>query len=503
MPGVFICATRQHVGKTSSSLGLVYGLQKIFNGNVGFIKPVGQQHVFLPAYGDRGEDGGEDGAGGAGGAGGRAASGPASPSGAATHNARDHPNTHAHHRATATSGTASSSTTSAPPAPLIPVDKDCPLFKEFLDCRGSYADMSPIIVPSGFTKDFLSLDHHDREERREENMGTIVSAYERIEAGSDFVVAEGTGHSAVGSVVGLSNAAVAARLDIPMIMVVNGGIGSTLDEFHLNRALIERDGARLCGVLVNKVAPKKLEQVTDYLELALGREGVPLLAVIPDKEFFESPTMADFEQLFNTELLRPSAGGSSSSSSSSRGGVLTTPPLQQHQDAKRDAQRSEFLGRHFSETRLATSSVSHFLATFNASPRDTLWVMHASRTDLILALKAAAQEVAYKDRHSESGGAYPGGLILTGRPNVNFPRGMQEEIYDIAVNTLNLPCMYVPKSSHKVMEAIDRFTAKLNTRDPDRAVGVMQHYAEHIDFELLLERAHGNDGAMRSFGCPR
>ena len=473
MPGVFICATRQHVGKTSSSLGLVYGLQKIFNGNVGFIKPVGQQHVFLPAY--EGHDGGgvnerETVSASAGG----------SPSGAATHTPRDM------HADDAT-------------APLIPVDKDCPLFKEFLDCRGSYADMSPIIVPSGFTKDFLSLDRHDREERREENMDAILSAYTRIEDASDFVVAEGTGHSAVGSVVGLSNAAVAARLDIPMIMVVNGGIGSTLDEFHLNRALIERDGARLCGVLVNKVAPKKLEQVTDYLELALGREGVPLLAVIPDKEFFESPTMADFEQLFKTELLRPSGGGSGDSSRA----VASTMSAFQQQDTKSNAQRNEFLGRHFSETRLATSSVSHFLATFNASPRDTLWVMHASRTDLILALKAAAQEVAYKDRHSDGGGTYPGGLILTGRPNVNFPRGMQEEIFDIAVNTLNLPCMYVPKSSHKVMEAIDRFTAKLNTRDPDRAVGVMQHYAEHIDFELLLERAHGNDGTMRSFGCPR
>eukprot|EP00946_MAST-07B_sp_MAST-7B-sp1_P002001 g2001.t1 len=451
MPGVFVCATRQHVGKTSSSLGLVYGLQKIFNGNVGFIKPVGQQHVFLPAVesSDTAKEASDVGANtdrmGAGGA-----------SGEATYAPRGH---------------------GSPTPPLIPVDKDCPLFKEFLDCRGSYADMSPIIVPSGFTKDFLALDRLDREERREENMDTIASAYGRIEDASEFVVAEGTGHSAVGSVVGLSNAAVAARLDIPMILVVNGGIGSTLDEFHLNRALIERDGARLCGVLVNKVAPKKMEQVTDYLELALGREGVPLIAVIPDKEFFESPTMADFEKLFNTKLLQPSAGQSKA------------------------FQRDEFLGRRFTETRLATSSVSHFLATFSTSPKDTLWVMHASRTDLILALKAAAQEVAYKDRHN--GGTYPGGLILTGRPNVNFPRGMQEEIYDIAVNTLNLPCIYVPKSSHKVMEAIDRFTAKLNTQDPDRAVGVMEHYAEHIDFELLLERAHGNDGALRGFGCPR
>ena len=428
MPGVFVCATRQHVGKTSSSLGLVYGLQKIFNGNVGFIKPVGQQHVFLPEF-EKGERDGVE-------------------------------------------------STDKKEEPLIPVDKDCPLFKKFLNCRGSYSDMSPIIVPSGFTKNFLGLAKHERDERRLQNMETISAAYNRIEEASEFVVAEGTGHSAVGSVVGLSNAAVATHLDIPVVMVVNGGIGSTLDEFHLNRALIERDGGRLCGVLVNKVAPKKVEQITDYLGMALEREGVPLLAVIPDKEFFESPTMADFEQLFDSKILKPSGGG-----------VVD------------DDVCAEFVGRHFSETRLATSSVSHFLATFSRSPKDTLWVIHASRTDLILALKAAAQEVAYKDRHN--GGIYPGGLILTGRPNINFPRGMQEEIFDIAVNTLNLPCIYVPKSSHKVMNAIDTFTAKLNTQDPDRALGVMRHYAEHIDFELLLERVNGNDGALRNFSCPR
>lgn len=41
---IFVAATRQHVGKTSSSLAIVSGLSKKFN-KVGFIKPVGQQHV--------------------------------------------------------------------------------------------------------------------------------------------------------------------------------------------------------------------------------------------------------------------------------------------------------------------------------------------------------------------------------------------------------------------------------------------------------------------------
>jgi hypothetical protein len=41
---IFIAATRQHVGKTTVSLAMMSGLKKRFN-KVGFIKPVGQQHV--------------------------------------------------------------------------------------------------------------------------------------------------------------------------------------------------------------------------------------------------------------------------------------------------------------------------------------------------------------------------------------------------------------------------------------------------------------------------
>ncbi|KAL3778333.1 hypothetical protein ACHAW5_010229 [Stephanodiscus triporus] len=41
---IFVAATKQHVGKTTTSLALMSGLQKRFE-KVGFIKPVGQQHV--------------------------------------------------------------------------------------------------------------------------------------------------------------------------------------------------------------------------------------------------------------------------------------------------------------------------------------------------------------------------------------------------------------------------------------------------------------------------
>lgn len=160
MSGVYLAATRQHVGKTSSSLGLVTALQTIFS-KIGFQKPMGQQHVTVETNGKE-----------------------------------------------------------------VRIDKDCPLFKELLGCTGSYEDMSPLVVPSGYTKNYIDLSINEQTKLRNNALNDISSAYKRISDESDFVVCEGTGHTAVGSIVGLNNAKIAAHLDIPMIMIVNGGIGS-------------------------------------------------------------------------------------------------------------------------------------------------------------------------------------------------------------------------------------------------------------------------------------
>lgn len=43
---VYVAATRQHVGKTSTCLGLLQGLTSRLE-HIGFLKPVGQQSVLV------------------------------------------------------------------------------------------------------------------------------------------------------------------------------------------------------------------------------------------------------------------------------------------------------------------------------------------------------------------------------------------------------------------------------------------------------------------------
>jgi len=89
---IYVAATRQHVGKTTCSLAVISGLQKRFK-KVGFLKPVGQQHVEV-----RSETTGEN----------------------------------------------------------LRVDKDCCLVREHFDLHHiDYKHMSPVIIPRGYTKKYV------------------------------------------------------------------------------------------------------------------------------------------------------------------------------------------------------------------------------------------------------------------------------------------------------------------------------------------------------------
>ena len=146
---IYIAATRQHVGKTTVSLAVLSGLQKRFQ-KIGFIKPVGQQHVQVESL----KSGNQ-----------------------------------------------------------LRVDKDVELIKErfHLD-HLDYEDMSPVLIPAGYTKDFV-----DGKIAYESQLKDLVSGMEHVAEASDVTVCEGTGHCAVGSIVSLNNAKVASILGADMV----------------------------------------------------------------------------------------------------------------------------------------------------------------------------------------------------------------------------------------------------------------------------------------------
>ncbi|MBI2743123.1 MAG: AAA family ATPase [Chlamydiales bacterium] len=366
--GFFVASTGQHVGKTTTCLGLLSGLKKRFE-SVGFIKPVGQEQMET-ACGRH-------------------------------------------------------------------VDKDVVLFKEHFGLKTAYENMSPVLLPHGFTRDFL-----DGEIDEKELSKRIQAAYANIDQENQFTLAEGTGHISVGSIVNMNNAQVASLLKLPIILVAPGGVGSSFDQLALNRAVCEKHGVRVAGVILNRVLPDKREMITTYMGRALSRWNIPLLGCIPYDPFLSNPSMKDFEQLFETQLLSG----------------------------------EEARMRHFRQTRIGAASSETYCDLIE---QNQLIITPAAREDIIRATLQRHWEIKMASPHDD----LETGMILTG--DIPPAPALVEEI-----RRASIPMLYTPVTTYAAMQMITSFTAKIRNEDTQKVREAIAVVESHIDFNRLLDTIH-------------
>ena len=228
---IYVAATNQHVGKTTSTLGLVSVLRQ--RGiNIGYCKPVGQRFLDLEN---------------------------------------------------------------------IRVDKDTLLFADLLGFDIVPELHSPVILGKGATTAYLDdpkiFDYEDR----------VQHACDYLMDHHEFVIFEGTGHPGVGSVVNLSNADVAKMVDAAVIMIVEGGIGSTIDRLNMSMAMFREKGVPILGVIVNKVRPDKIEKIEYYVGKKLKEMNLPLLGVLPYDEVLAYPIISTISEAINGSIVENTA----------------------------------------------------------------------------------------------------------------------------------------------------------------------------------------------------
>ncbi|HWI40583.1 MAG TPA: AAA family ATPase [Verrucomicrobiae bacterium] len=177
------------------------------------------------------------------------------------------------------------------------MDKDAVLMARIYGLEQDAHLMSPLVLPSGSTKDYLDgrIDH-DAQVRR------ITQACEELEKRCDFLIIEGSGHGGVGSVVGLSNARMARLLEAPVVMVTSGGIGNVIDSVLLNRALYDREGAEVRMLLVNKLLTEKKEGTLSYLRRAFEGSGIQVKPAFDYSPVLANPTMQNLSGLLGKPL---------------------------------------------------------------------------------------------------------------------------------------------------------------------------------------------------------
>lgn len=212
---VYVAATSQHIGKTTTTLGIVSAMLNAGH-KVGYCKPVGQQFLEF-------------------------------------NNLR--------------------------------VDKDAVLFADLIGFDLKPEIHSPVILGSGATVEYLK--NPEKFDLRK----NIMEASKALEAENDIVIYEGTGHPGVGSIADVSNAEVAKFLRASVIMVVEGGIGNTIDRLNLSLALFREENVPVIGVIINKIRVDKLNKVRKYVGKWLEKKRLPLLGCIPYDQTLAYPLM--------------------------------------------------------------------------------------------------------------------------------------------------------------------------------------------------------------------
>ncbi|NJN35587.1 MAG: AAA family ATPase, partial [Saprospiraceae bacterium] len=157
----------------------------------------------------------------------------------------------------------------------LQVDKDVVLFADLLDFDIDPAIHSPVILGQGATTDFLDVPEKFNFPQN------ILDAHHALGRQHELVIMEGTGHPGVGAVVNMSNSDVAKLTNAGVIMVAEGGIGSTIDQLSMCLEPFLTKNVPILGVILNKVLDEKREKVEHYVKKWLEKYDIPLLGTLP------------------------------------------------------------------------------------------------------------------------------------------------------------------------------------------------------------------------------
>lgn len=177
------------------------------------------------------------------------------------------------------------------------IPEDVLLMSKNFVLQGDLKDMGPFVVGKDQTGKYITGKLKSPRNR-------ILKAFKTIEKKSDIVIIEGTGHGGVGSVFNLSNAHVAKLLNAPVLIISEGGVGSTIDKIALNYSLFASCGCRILGVIINKIKMEKYEKISNLLKEGLRLQNdLDIFGFIPHKSILSEPTLSMIKAGLNAKIL--------------------------------------------------------------------------------------------------------------------------------------------------------------------------------------------------------
>jgi len=317
------------------------------------------------------------------------------------------------------------------------VDKDALLFSKIIGFDLDANVHSPVILGRGATTAFLENPSEFAYKQ------AIINAEEELNKNHDLVVYEGTGHPGVGAVVNLSNAKVAKLLNAKVVMVVEGGIGNTIDRLHMSTSLFREQNVPIAGVVVNKTRPDKIDKVERYVGQWLKEHNLPLLGVIPYDPTLLYPIMSTIRRAV-------------------RGRVMAF-------ETRLDNQVQDVIAGSLVSAHDFEDNQGHLL------------VVSASRVDE--ALKKVKEQIIENELES----CPLSGVIITGDGIPNTYALNQLKHYDLIENYM-LPVISTPLDTFGSVVKISQIEVKINVRTPWKAARAIALFRQHTDIEGLVGR---------------
>ncbi len=312
----------------------------------------------------------------------------------------------------------------------VPADEDAVLMRNVFGLADPMPVMSPVHIPRGFTKSYISG------AVVEDLPARIRAAHATFAQKCDVLLIEGTGHAGVGAVVGLSNATVAAMLGAPAIIVSEGGVGRPIDEIVLNASLFESHGVHVAGAIVNKVDLRAQPGIEQILERGLARHGIPLLGVLPYRPILSNPTLGMILEGVHGETIWEGPD----------------------------------LDRVIDGVAIGAMQPGHMLERVGPG---TLVIVPGDREDVVLALVRSAVV---------DGGRHGVGLVLTGGYR---PRPLIAE----AIRAADLFATLVKEDTYAVASEVHDLLVKTHSSDVEKIALIKALVAEHLDVDRILSVA--------------
>ncbi len=312
-------------------------------------------------------------------------------------------------------------------------DKDVLLFKEHFHLQELLSSMSPVLIPRGFTKEYL-----DKKISVQTLIEAIQSGYADVSQNKACTIVEGTGHVGVGSICDLNNATVAKHLGIDVLLILSGGLGSAYDTLMINKALCDHVGVKIKGVILNKVLPEKMEMISHYFTKALARHSIPLLGCIPFTPLLSKPSLLDLSHLLNAEFL------------SGRENALFHPD----------------------DIKLVATSLDRFKEILCEGQ---LLITPAIREDIIWATLTSFWDKKVMERER-----LHVGLILTG--SIPCTQKIKDEL-----EKAKIPVLYTSENSFDVTKKITTHISKIRKEDLEKIHTAIEIMEDHIDFPQLIK----------------